>query len=646
MRVRASLFFLFACLQLSSFHALAISTVPWEDKRSDYRAEYRKALTALKRGEWKQYQRIRSGLNAYPLAVYLDFYRLSKNIRKAKPAEVQQFLDVSKGSPLPNRLLAVYLTQAGRDRRWKDFLAVMPTEPNAVELKCYFHRAKLGTGDELAAWRGAEQLWVYGKSRPKECDPLFQAWLKAGQLNDEVVWARMLKAFDSRQRSLLAYVARQGSAELQPWSDILLSVYNQPDRLRNQKFPASGKYSADIATHGLAYLSRYSPERALEQWQRLGSKLEFDPEQVQQIEEAIALRSLFAETEANIPWLQGVLGTLGQDKLVELRLRWALSEKDWKAVESTLPLLSEAKAQESVWRYWQAIIDKRHGAAYSYVSAMEALAQERGYYSFLAAERLGRDYAFNNKPLHLAPDALAPLLILPAVLRVRELVFHEEDRLAHAEWFKMLEISDPNQLEQLGSLASDEGWHRMAIDAANKAKAWDRLDLRFPMPWQDTFERHASLAKVPSTELMAIARRESAFFPQASSPVGARGLMQVMPATGREVASSIGKKHSSSALYEIEYNVLLGSSYYKQLLDRYQGNRVFALTAYNAGPYRVDRWRNKTGDTVPVEVWIETIPFKETRNYVQAVLSYNVVFQHLMGDDQRLLSIPEVQAVY
>ncbi len=642
MRVRVSLVFLFACLQLSSFHALAIPTVPWEDKRSDYRAEYRKALSALKRGEWKKYELIRSGLNAYPLAVYLDFYRLSKNIRKAKPAEVQQFLDVSKGSPLPNRLLAVYLTQAGRDRRWKDFLAVMPTEPNAVELKCYFHRAKLGTGDDLAAWRGAEQLWVHGKSRPKECDPLFNAWLKAGQLNDEVVWARMLKAFDARQRSLLTYVARQGSAELKPWSDILLSVYNKPDRLRSQKFPAPGKYSTDIVTRGLAYLSRYSPEKALELWQRLGSKLEFEPEQIRQIEEAIALRSLFAETEANIPWLQGVLGTLEQDKLVELRLRWALSEKDWKAVESTLPLLSEAKVQESVWRYWQAIVDERHGAAYSYVSAMETLAEERGYYSFLAAERLGQDYVFNNKPLHLAPEALAPLQSLPAVQRVRELVFHEEDRLAHGEWFKMLEISDPNQREQLGSLASDEGWHRMAIDAANKAKAWDRLDLRFPMPWPDTFERHAFLAKVPSTELMAIARRESAFFPQASSPVGARGLMQLMPATGREVASSIGKRHSSSALYEVEHNVLLGSSYYKQLLDRYQGNRVFALTAYNAGPHRVDRWRNKTGDTVPVEVWIETIPYKETRNYVQAVLSYNVVFQHLMGDDQRLLSTPEV----
>ena len=122
--------------------------------------------------------------------------------------------------------------------------------------------------------------------------------------------------------------------------------------------------------------------------------------------------------------------------------------------------------------------------------------------------------------------------------------------------------------------------------------------------------------------------------------------MQLMPATGKQVASSLGKRHSSSDIYEVDHNVLLGSAYYRQLLDRYEGNRVFALTAYNAGPHRVDRWRRKVGDTVPVEIWIETIPYQETRNYVQAVLSYNVVFQHLMGQDRSIMTLAELQAEY
>jgi soluble lytic murein transglycosylase len=166
------------------------------------------------------------------------------------------------------------------------------------------------------------------------------------------------------------------------------------------------------------------------------------------------------------------------------------------------------------------------------------------------------------------------------------------------------------------------------------------------MPYQDTFERHASARQVPSTELMAIARRESAFFPQARSPVGARGLMQIMPATGKQVASSLGRRHSNSDLYEVDHNVLLGSAYYRQLLDRFGGNRVFALTAYNAGPHRVDRWKSKAGEEVPVEVWIETIPYRETRNYVKAVLSYNVVFQYMMGDTLSMLTPEERSARY
>ena len=122
--------------------------------------------------------------------------------------------------------------------------------------------------------------------------------------------------------------------------------------------------------------------------------------------------------------------------------------------------------------------------------------------------------------------------------------------------------------------------------------------------------------------------------------------MQLMPGTGKQVARSLGTSHQKSDLYEVDHNVLLGSAYYRQLLDRYNGNRVFAIAAYNAGPHRVDQWRNKAGDTVSVETWVATIPFKETRNYVQAVLSYNVVFHHLLGVERSLLTMAELQAAY
>ncbi len=611
------------------------------------RQQYGDAMEAIDRGEWTEYRQLRPGLDDYPLAIYLDYFTLTRQPGDVRPADARRFLDASANSPLPNRFLAIYLRAAGKERRWKDFLAVMPDEPNDVRLKCYFFRAKLAEGEKSAAWAGAERLWVYGKSRPDECDPLFDAWIDSGALTDDIVWARLLKTFEARQGSLMKYVARQGSPALKPWSDKLKAVYAKPDRMRSINLPASSDYSADIVAQGLAYLARFNPEAALTHWEHYQAALEFSATQVQSVEYAIALQSLFAKTEANTPWLSGALQRLGDDKLVEIRLRWALGEQDWNTLRDSLPLLSPTARADSGWRYWQAAVDARSGNRKAAQQALESLATERGYYSFLAADKLGEPYAFNHQPLVLESARHEPLKRLPAVQRVEELYYHDEANLAHSEWFKVLQDSDDaTERRELASLAYEQGWHRLAIDAANKAKAWDQLDLRFPIAYEDTFSHYASLQRVPSTELMAIARRESAFFPEARSPVGARGLMQIMPATGKQVASSLGRRHRNADLYKVENNVLLGSAYYRQLLDRFDGNRVFALTAYNAGPHRVDRWRKVSEQTLPVEMWIETIPYRETRNYVQAVLSYNVVFQYLIGEPHSLLTREERALTY
>lgn len=622
---------------------LALATA---DELSRARQGYDDATVAIDKGSWTEYQRLRPGLEDYPLAIYLDYFQLSRKAGKVRPADAQSFISRSAGSPLPIRFLSTYLYQAGRDRRWADFLAVMPNEPNSIELKCYYFRAQYARGDKEIAWEGASRLWVYGKSRPKVCDPLFDAWQKAGGLTDDIIWSRLLQTFEERQKSLMRYVAKKGSEQLRPWSDKLLAIYGKPSSMRDYRLPPADPRSADVATVGLVYLSRYSPEQALKNWDYYRAQIDFGDEQRHKVEYAIALNSLFARTEAHKQWLADNLGRLGEDKLVEIRLRWALSEQDWQTLEQTLPLLSEPARAESSWRYWQAMAMQKRGEAEAAGVILQALSTERGYYSFLAADHLGKAYAFNHQqPLVLA-DAAA-LKQMPAVQRIEELHFHEEENLAHSEWYKVLvDTPDPGQQQQLAQLASTQGWYRMAIDAANRAEAWDALDLRFPTPYRGVFAQHASAQQVPSTELMAIARRESAFYPQARSPVGARGLMQIMPATGKQVASSIGAAHSRSDLYKVEHNVLLGSTYYRQLLDRFGGNRVFALTAYNAGPHRVDRWRNKAGQGVPVDIWIETIPYRETRNYVQAVLAYNVVFQYMMGDTDTMLTSQERQASY
>ena len=643
---RARFFLLGVLLQAAVMPAQAASETP-DDGLIIARQQYEEAIQAVDRGNWTEYEQLRPGLDDYPLAIYLDYYQLTKQVNQVRPADALRFIERTTGSPLPNRFTHAYLKQAGREQRWADFLQVKSNEPESIELKCYYFRARAAAGDTDVAWQGARRLWDSGESRPKACDPLFTAWLKTSPLNDEIVWSRQLKAFDARQRALMTYVAKQASPELAPWADKLLAVYLAPERMRQQSLPPGSSYSADIASRGLVLLARYEPRSALEYWNAYQAELTFNAEQTRQVESAIALYALFAEADDMSPWLRAALARLQDDKLVEIRLRWALGEQDWVEFAHLMPLLSQQKQGEEVWRYWRAVLLAEQGDKIGSEELFAAVAKERSYHGFLAAERLGVPYAFNKQSPVLEAATAAALLQSPVVRRVGELNFHESYSLAHSEWYYLLQSSEDKQRnQQLALLASQQGWHRMAIDAVTRAQAWDALDLRFPTPYNSTFRQAAAVRKVPSTELMAIARRESAFYTHAQSPVGARGLMQLMPATGREVEASLGQRQGGTDLFDVEHNILLGSAYYRQLLDRFGGNRVYALTAYNAGPHRVKKWRHKPGEGVPVEIWVDTIPYKETREYVQSVLFYNVVFQYLSGDTRSLLTAEERQARY
>ena len=625
-----------ACLFLLTV-LFAANTAALSLELEKERRAYTDALDAIKNEKWQQYQQLRPTLDTYPLAIYLDYYQLRRQAHRAQPEDINRFVLRSGDSPLPNRLLTVYLRNAGKQRRWQDFLEVMPHVPRSTDLQCYYYRARLAEGATSMAFLGAEKLWLHGKSQPKACDPLFKAWQDAGRLTDDLVWQRQLLAYSAKQGVLLKYLHSKGSAKLRPWSTKLQAVYRKPDNLSAQHLPTASARSAELSSVALQRLARYSPAKALAQYQVRSKDLDFLPEQQHEIEYDIARQSLFARTKSHEKWLQGALARLQDDELVEIRLRWLLPDQDWYAIEDTLALLSPEGQDKGVWRYWQAISLERRGDAASASIILKELANERGYYSFLAADRLDQTYNFNHQSL--TRSTVDTVSQLAALRRIEELHFHDEVDLAYSEWFKVLQDTpDAQEKQQLAMLAADQGWHRLSIDAANKAEAWDALDLRFPTPYRTVFTQYAAQYKLPPSELMAIARRESAFFPTARSSAGARGLMQIMPATGKQVASSIGQKHRNADLYKVDHNVLLGSTYYRQLLDRFNGNRIFAFTAYNAGPHRVDRWRKKSAQQLPMDIWVETIPYRETRNYVQAVLSYNVVFRYLMGDTHSLLT--------
>ena len=210
----------------------------------------------------------------------------------------------------------------------------------------------------------------------------------------------------------------------------------------------------------------------------------------------------------------------------------------------------------------------------------------------------------------------------------RALEFKARDEMteAHREWYHLSNFLSRDELVAQARIAYDMGWYFPAIRTISKAQYWDDLEIRFPMAHQSNFVTEAKNRGLHSSWMFAVTRQESAFMIQAKSHVGAMGLMQLMPATAKETAQRYGIPLATPQSAVIpEINIQLGAAYLSQVLGQFNGNRVLASAAYNAGPGRVRQWL-RDAKHLPYDVWVESIPFDETRLYVQNVLTYSVIY--------------------
>jgi soluble lytic murein transglycosylase len=158
------------------------------------------------------------------------------------------------------------------------------------------------------------------------------------------------------------------------------------------------------------------------------------------------------------------------------------------------------------------------------------------------------------------------------------------------------------------------------------------------MPYKQQVLSHAIAKQLDPSVIYGVMRRESLFDPLAKSRVGALGLMQLMPSTARRVAKLLGLTRPRQAdILKIENNINFGTHYFRSVLDRFDDNVALAAAAYNAGPLNVRRWLPRE-NVMPADLWLETVPFKETRNYVQAVLAYATVFDKSLNRDTLISS--------
>jgi len=253
---------------------------------------------------------------------------------------------------------------------------------------------------------------------------------------------------------------------------------------------------------------------------------------------------------------------------------------------------------------------------------------QRDYYSFLAADYLQQPYRMNEQHYGLDGNFLERFKQLPSIVRAEELIHAEQTTAARREWYRTTKNFDKNQHYTAAHHARLIGWSSQAIRSAIAAKRWHDLELRFPLSFEENFEETAQLRQLNSNWLFAMARQESALTADAVSHAGARGLIQMMPATAKNVARKHKiSYHSRRQLFDPKKNIELASAYLTSLLEQFDGNNIYATAAYNAGPHRIEKWL-KTTAHLPIDVWIESIPFHETRQYVKNVLTFSVIYAY------------------
>ncbi len=623
-------------LSLAPFPGSVAATSASELERQ--RSEFLAAEKAFAARNQREYRRLKQGLKSYPLYPYLEYQELRSQIGSVSAGDIAQFLRDYADTPLARSLRIRWLNELGKRKAWRSYLAFYQPD-KSITRTCLYLSALIETGKSETAMEEVKPIWLSGSSRPKECDPVFEAWIDRGHLSSELVWQRIELTMQKRNTKLATYLGRFLPADEKPWLDLWIQVNRSPGMILDKKrFSSASPVRERILLFGLKRLARERPYKASAAWEVMAPHYPFSNAERYQANRALAL----AMARHDVPDLLARLDEFSPDAddeyLLERRIREALSLQDWRRVSKWIALLPPELSSRENWTYWRARALEKTGQVAAALPIYEALAKERSYHGFLAADILGRPYKLLHQPLSIPEDMVLELASRQGFQRARELLILGRLIKARREWRNATERLSVPHLKAAAKLAQEWGWHSQAIFTLAKTNYWDDLELRFPLEHQRQIENAANRQQLDKSWILAVIRQESAFSTDAVSRAGARGLMQLMPATAKQTAKQMKRKPPSrNELLTPDTNIDLGTAYLRMVYDKFFDNRVLAISAYNAGPHRVDRWlpENKP---LEADIWVEIIPFKETRRYTQRVLAYSVIYDRRLGNEVVRLS--------
>jgi soluble lytic murein transglycosylase len=590
------------------------------------------AKTAFERGDARKLDALAPALAGHPLERYVRYWQLKVRLDDAAPADVDAFIARYPDGPPTDRLRVEWLKALGKRGDWTRFAALYP--PAAVddtELACYAiqDRYQRDGADALAA---AKPLWFTGQSTPDACNVLFAALLAKGDLSLADREARLRLAVASGNTRLAQAIGDDlpGNERITPRE--FKAIERDPLRaLAKGAFAWKTPSGRELALYALERAARKDAAGARGAWLEWRGRLPEADRSYGNLR--IAWHAARQLDPAANRWFKDVAGIELTPEQQAWRIRAALRAGAWSDVKAAIDALPESDRQQPVWRYWRARALAAQDATDDARALYAKVADGLDYYGLLSAEALGRrpELATVSTVAAVAPTpvdaaALASFGARREVQRAVLLARFDLRPESLREWAYAIRGLDDDALLVAAEFARRAGLYDRAIYTAEHMASRIDLDLRYLTPYRPQFEAAARGEGVGEELLYGIARQESRFSADIVSGAGAVGLMQLMPGTARWVARQLSMKdYSAARISDVELNTRFGAFYFRYWQDRLGRLPALAAAAYNAGPSRAQAWRPSA---TPLEgaIWVETIPFNETREYVKRVLANTMLY--------------------